>query len=52
MFGDPYRVQAMRDAGAVAYLTKSAPAADLIAAVRSAGGMPSAPRFFAALPRT
>jgi DNA-binding NarL/FixJ family response regulator len=43
MFRDPHRVQEMRAAGAVACLTKSAPAGDLIAAVRSAGCTPSAP---------
>jgi signal transduction histidine kinase/ActR/RegA family two-component response regulator len=36
MFGDRHHIQAMHDAGAVGYLTKSAPTADLIAAVRGA----------------
>jgi DNA-binding NarL/FixJ family response regulator len=38
MFGDRHHIRAMHDAGAVGYLTKSAPTADLIAAVRTAVG--------------
>jgi PAS domain S-box-containing protein len=38
MFEDGERVQDMRDAGAVDYVTKSAPSSDLLAAIRRAAG--------------
>jgi DNA-binding NarL/FixJ family response regulator len=36
MYEDPDLATAMRDAGAVAYLTKGCPSEDLIAAIRNA----------------
>jgi CheY-like chemotaxis protein/anti-sigma regulatory factor (Ser/Thr protein kinase) len=40
MFEEAERAQAMRDAGADLYLTKSGPAADLLAAIRGSGSRP------------
>jgi DNA-binding NarL/FixJ family response regulator len=43
MFEEADRAVAMRDAGAVAYLTKSGPSADLIAAIRACISGPGEP---------
>jgi len=43
MFEKDERTQAMREAGAVDYVTKSAPAATLVAAIRNAVGSPNCP---------
>jgi CheY-like chemotaxis protein len=55
LYEEEERAREMRDAGAVAYLTKSGPAGDLKTAIRTAGCRPEQPRAadrLAAGPRT